>query len=62
MQKKLKRPNFLVTYVDQPFIDFFCERGNLLHRLDLHSVFSHSCEIDGNEVVELIKVDFVRTP
>lgn len=33
--KHLLQPNFLVSYKDQPYIDYFDEKGSLMHRVDL---------------------------
>jgi len=37
--KQLILPNFLVTYTEQSYIDYFDEKCSLLHRVDLAAIF-----------------------
>ena len=54
--RQLIMPNFLITYVDQAFIDYFNEKGSLLHRVDLSAVF------EAYEDLEMIKLDQIKLP
>ena len=54
--KQLIRPNFLITYVEQSFIDYFDEKGSLMHRVDLTAIF------EAYEGLELLKLDRVKMP
>lgn len=49
-------PNFLITYLDQPYIDLFDEKGSMLHRVDMSAVF------EAYEDLQLTKLDHVKLP
>ena len=50
------RPSFMVTYTGQPLIDFFDERGQLLHRLDVSVIF------ENYESLELLNLGHIHLP
>ena len=41
----------MVTYAEQPFVDFFDEKATLLHRVDVSAIF------DNYEGLELHKLE-----
>ena len=49
-------PNFLITYLEQPYIDLFDEKGSMLHRVDMSAVF------EAYEDLQLTKLDHVKLP
>ncbi len=54
--KLLVMPNILITYKEQSFIDYFDEKGNLLHRVDLSTLFA------AYEGLSLITLEKVKSP
>jgi len=52
----IAQPSFIITYAEQPFIDFFDERGSLLHRVDLSLVF------EAYSGLELTRLEMVKLP
>ena len=46
----------MITYVGQSLIDFFDEKGQLLHRLDISVIF------DNYESLEFMKLEHIRLP
>ena len=50
------QPNFLITYQEQPFVDYFDEKGALIHRVDMAAVF------EAYEGLELTKLEMVKIP
>ena len=54
--RHLLMPNFLITYVDQAFIDYFDEKGSLLHRVDLGAIF------EAYEDLEMVKLEQIKIP
>ena len=54
--KHLSCPNFLITYIDCPYIDYFDEKGTLLHRVDLAAIF------EAYEGLELSKLENAKLP
>ena len=52
----LIQPNFLITYTDETLIDYFDEKGSLMHRVDLSSVF------EAYEGLEILRLDHIKLP